>query len=286
MGGIKSYIARASRGAAASLRRPPYSAPGHYYSPATSWDDRMRAITWAPGDPAGVDMRGEEQIALAHKIGLTDNLPIIRLGPRYRANNGMYDYGDAAALFCMLRHFKPKRMIEVGSGFSTAATLDTADQHMPDLQLTCIEPNPERLRARLLPKDDVEIIEKPVQDVPLSRFGELEAGDVLFIDSTHVVKSGSDVVWLYLHVLPTLAPGVLVHVHDVHWPFEYPRQWIIEGRDWNEQYLLAAFLTHNDAWEIMLMTGWLWAHPQSPIPFSIRREPNGSLWMRRAGAPA
>jgi predicted O-methyltransferase YrrM len=283
MGGIKNYVTRASRGVAATLRTPPYSPPGHFYSPSTSKADRERAITQAPPYPPGIDMRGDEQIALAHKIGLTDTLPIIHLGHRYRANNGMYDYGDAAALFCMLRHYKPRRMIEVGSGYSTAATLDTAEQYMPDFQLTCIEPNPERLRARLLPEDDVEIIETPVQDVPLDRFAELQDGDVLFIDSTHVAKTGSDVVWLYLHVLPMLAPGVLVHVHDVHWRFEYPHKWILEGRDWNELYLLSAFLTHNDAWQIRLMTGWLWSQPDNPVPFSIRREPHGSLWMQRVG---
>lgn len=280
---IKHRIVRTARGIGAAIKSPPYYTPGSFYSPATSADDRMRVIASGGPEPGGIDLRGDEQRTLARDIGLTDHFPIVRLGPRYRAENDYYGYGDAAALFCMLRHYKPRRLIEVGSGFSTAVILDTAEHYLSDLQLTCVEPNPQRLRERLLPADHkaVEIIEKPVQDVPLERFEELEASDVLFIDSTHVAKAGSDVVWLYLHVLPRLAPGVLVHVHDVHLGFEYPRLWVAQGRDWNEQYMLAAFLAHNSAWQIRLMTGWLYTRADSPVPPSVRREPHGSLWMQR-----
>jgi hypothetical protein len=110
----------------------------------------------------------------------------------------------------------------------------------------------------LRPEDNVDVIAAPVQDVPVETFTSLEPGDVLFIDSTHVAKAGSDVVWLFLRVLPRLAKGVVVHVHDVFWPVEYPAQWLREGRSWNEDYLLNAFLCHNDAWRIELFSSWLW----------------------------
>lgn len=200
---------------------------------------------------------------------------------RWQPHNGMYGRADAAVLHAMLRHHRPGRVLEVGSGYSTAVALDVAERHLPQLRITCVEPNTQRLRSRLRPGDDVVIIEAPVQDVPLAAFTELEAGDVLFIDSTHVLKSGSDVAWLYLHVLPVLAPGVIVHVHDIHWPFEYPERWLREGRDWTEVYLLRAFLTHNDAWSVRLMTSWVWSTRPDLVPQSLRHEPTGALWMQR-----
>ena len=166
---------------------------------------------------------------------------------RWQPANGMYGQADAAVLHAMLRRQRPRHLLEVGSGYSTAVALDVVARHLPDLQITCVEPNAERLRSRLRPGDDVVMIEAPAQEVPLETFALLDAGDILFIDSTHVLKSGSDVAWLYLHVLPTLAPGVIVHVHDIHWPFEYPERWIREGRDWTEVYLLRAFLTHIES---------------------------------------
>jgi len=158
---------------------------------------------------------------------------------------------------------------------------DVSGRHLPDLRITCVEPNADRLRSRLRSQDDISLVEAPVQEVAVERFQELGAGDVLLIDSTHVAKPGSDVIWLYLHVLPTLAPGVLVHVHDIHWPFEYPEKWLLEGRDWNEVYLLRAFLTHNTAWQVRLMTSWLWAHRPELLPEQLRNEATGSFWMER-----
>jgi hypothetical protein len=147
--------------------------------------------------------------------------------------------------------------------------------------VTCIEPNPDRLLGLLQQSDLVEVIAAPVQNVPLATFTSLESGDVLFIDSTHVAKAGSDVVWLFLHVLPRLASGVMVHVHDVFWPFEYPSEWLREGRDWNEDYLLNAFLCHNDAWRIELFSSWLWQHRPELVPLDLRAQKPGSFWLRR-----
>ena len=107
-------------------------------------------------------------------------------------------------------------------------------------------------------------------------------GDVLFIDSTHVVKPGSDVVWLFLHVLPRLAPGVVVHVHDIFWPFEYPPEWLAERRDWTESYLLHAFLAGNREWEILLFSSWLWARHPELVPSRLDGVP-GNIWLRKLG---
>jgi len=278
MGAIRTDTIRRMRGVAAALQMPPYARPGHYYSPATSVADRGRAAAWRALHPVGINLHTDAQEELAAQLApAMVELP----EDRWRPGNGMYGRADAAVLHAMLRHHRPKRFLEVGSGYSTAVALDVVERHLPDLQITCVEPNPERLRSRLRPADKVDLIEACVQDVPVSTFAELQAGDVLLIDSTHVAKSGSDVVWLYLHVLPLLAPGVIVHVHDVHWPFEYPERWIREGRDWTEVYLLRAFLTHNAAWRIRLMTSWLWTQRPQLVPEPLRGEPTGSLWMQR-----
>jgi len=109
----------------------------------------------------------------------------------------------------------------------------------------------------------------------------LEPGDFFFIDSTHVVKAGSDVVWLYLHVLPLLPPGAIVHIHDVFWPFEYLDDWLREGREWTEIYLLHAFLMYNADWEILLFGSWLWHEHPELVPADLAASQPGSIWLRR-----
>ena len=118
--------------------------------------------------------------------------------------------------------------------------------------MTFIETYPDRLRGLLRPHDEgaTRIIEREVQEVPIDTFSSLRAGDLLFIDSSHVIKCGSDVQFLMFEVLPQLPTGVFVHFHDVFYPFEYPAEWVLKGRYWNEDYFLRAFLSYNSEWEI------------------------------------
>jgi hypothetical protein len=176
-------------------------------------------------------------------------------------------------------------VIEVGSGFSSAALLDVNDRFLGGrMQLTFVEPYPERLRSLLRPTDDVEIVEEPVQQVDPGRFDELGAGDVLLVDSSHVLKVDSDLCHLLFRVLPRLAPGVRVHFHDVYWPFEYPRAWVMEGRAWNEAYAVRAFLSYNDAFRIELFGAYLGTvHADAfrrHVP-AARGAIGSSLWLRR-----
>jgi predicted O-methyltransferase YrrM len=269
--------ARTARNVGAVVRRPPWGTMGRFDSPVTSRTDIERALSWS-ADLPGVDMREGQQIELARALA-----PSLAEVPRnrYQPANPVYPAADAALYQAMLRHLGPRRVIEVGSGYSTAVLLDTAEQHGLEVEVTCIEPCPDRLLALLQPGDEVDLVRAPAQDVPLDTYAELRAGDLLFIDSTHVVKAGSDVLWLYLHVLPRLAPGALVHVHDIFWPFEYPEQWLREGRDWNEDYFLHAFLCHNQAWELLLFTSWLWIHHPEFVPEELRDPTASGLWMRR-----
>jgi len=187
-----------------------------------------------------------------------------------------------------LRHLRPERVIEVGSGFTSALMLDTRDRFLDYRpQFTFVEPYSARLEMLLGQRDreDSRVIRRMVQDVPLEVFQSLAAGDVLFVDSSHVSKVASDLNHLVFEVLPALSPGVVVHFHDVYWPFEYPRRWIMSFRwSWNEAYLLRAFLQYNDCFEIMLFNSY--AEHKFPELLQARmprllREPGASLWLRK-----
>ena len=165
---------------------------------------------------------------------------------------------DAALYYSLIRHLAPKRVIEIGSGQSTrianlAFTRNQAENKQG--RLTCIEPNPERLLDQ---KQEIELLQQKVEEIPRDYFACLEANDILFIDSTHTVKFGSDVCYEFLEILPTLKPGVWVHVHDIFFPNDYPAEWILERRlAWNEQYLLEAFLSFSNAYSVEIATHWL-----------------------------
>jgi predicted O-methyltransferase YrrM len=186
-----------------------------------------------------------------------------------------------------MRLFCPKRVIEVGSGFSSALMLDVNDRFLNgQTEFTFIDPNGERLNEVLRPNDfsKARIIAQAVQRVPLSIFQELQANDILFIDSSHVSKAGSDVNYLYFEVLSRLAPGVLVQVHDVFWPFEYPCDWIREGRAWNEAYLLRAFLSFNANFEIVFWAPYAaerWRDLIASRMPDYMENTGASLWLRR-----
>jgi predicted O-methyltransferase YrrM len=268
--------------------------PGHFYSPVPDMVeiDREAPRLFRRRDAMpGIDLRGTEQLALFTELArVARGVPLPgspAAAGRYRSDdtNVNYGIGDAIVLQSMLRYLRPKRYLEVGSGWTTALALDTSERFLDGrLKITAIEPYPELLRAILRPGDRVEILASPVQEVSLRRFQELEPNDVLFIDSSHVLKAGSDVHFLFTSVLPTLAEGVYVHVHDMFWPFEYLRHWIKEGRAWNELYLVHAFLLFNDAFEISLFNTWLADQHREVIEAELPgmlENPGGALWLRR-----
>ncbi|MEX5712515.1 class I SAM-dependent methyltransferase [Parafrankia sp. FMc6] len=279
----KSRPAIAARNSLAVAMTPPYAMPGHYYSPLSGHSDYERAIEMLDDGCPALDLNEGRQRDLAKiLLPMLDELPTDRYAP-----NDMYPVIDAAVYSAMLRTLRPARIVEVGSGYSTAVALDAVDRWLAGTKITCIEPYPARLLAQLRPTDNVDLFEVGVQQVPLKLFMSLEPGDILFIDSTHVAKAGSDVIWLFLHVLPRLRAGVTVHVHDIFWPLEYPQEWLRERRDWNESYLLHAFLAYNKEWSIELFGDWLFGRLKEDL---IEAAPRlaacrpASLWISRTGA--
>jgi hypothetical protein len=193
----------------------------------------------------------------------------------------------------MVRQFQPRLIIEIGSGLSSLLLAQAAARNGSS-SLTCVEPFPREFLRKGFPGLQ-SLIEKKVQDINLEFFSQLESGDMLFIDSSHTVKIGGDVNYLFLEVLPRLKPGVIVHVHDIFLPFEYRRDWVMDQfRFWSEQYLLQAFLSFNSEFEVLMANRYL-AHryPEDieaafPILESLKAlRPNsvrwygGSFWIRR-----
>lgn len=277
------------------LKKNSYYPPGHYYSPIVSIEDikKRESTIWkgkAVDGIIGIDLNTENQLALVEEYKRYYNdLPFEdhkKEGIRYFYTNPHYSYTDAIFLYATIRHFKPKQIIEVGSGFSSAVMLDTNELFFSnDIKLTFIEPYTKRLKSLIKDSDaaNVSIIEKRVQDVPKETFLKLNAGDVLFIDSTHVVKTGSDVSYLFLEILPILKSGVFIHIHDIFYPFEYPKQWVYMGRNWNEDYFLKAFLLHNQDFEIMLFSHYLDVHHNTvfkDMPLCYKNT-GGNLWLRK-----
>ncbi len=185
----------------------------------------------------------------------------------------------------MIRWLKPRRIIEVGSGNSSCVTLDT-NEHFFNNQIACtfIEPFPAFLESLLKPTDKINLVPSRLQEVDLRVFDALEKGDILFIDSTHVSKINSDVNRVFFEILPRLKQGVFIHIHDVFPTFEYPEEWVREGRIWNEQYVLRAFLQCNDHFRIRLFCGLLvdyhraWFEKKMPL---VLANPGGALWIEK-----
>ena len=269
--------------------------PGHFYSPIPplTWvrDNDARIFGASGRELPGIDLQETRQMELVEKFqGYYDELsfPVSKSpGHRYFFENHSYSYSDGFFLHSMIRHVRPKRIIEVGSGYSSSMMLDTNERFFDGaIDLTFVEPYPDLLKSLMRPDDEgrVKIIAQGVQGVDPALFQALQAGDILFIDSTHVSRVGSDVNYLFFEVLPRLAPGVYVHIHDIFYPFEYPREWIYEGRSWNEAYLLRCLLSHTSAWEIVLFNTFVEQfhrkHFEQHLPLCLKNA-GGSIWLRR-----
>jgi hypothetical protein len=270
----------------------------HYYSPVP--DNRelqrepARSRVWpaTPRVAPGIDWRDDDQIALLSELSSQDGLefPDEPTGDTrdYHAANDMFSRLDAWMLQAMVRRLRPRRMIEVGCGWSSLVTARVNREYLnSSLHFTCIEPYPPAFLEGSV--DGIsQLIVSRVEELSTEPFLELGDRDILFIDSSHTVKTGGDVAFLFGDVLPRLAPGVAVHIHDVFLPSDYPQDWVFAGRAWNEQYLVAAFLAFNAAFRVLLGVSWLSHHHPDALAAAIpdygqKFAPGGgcSLWIQR-----
>jgi predicted O-methyltransferase YrrM len=268
--------------------------PGHFHSPLLDIQGLGPNDSSLPFDGAEwweyVNLRSDEQ--RSYYIDLLDRFPF---SPFPRQKTGNYRYfteniwfppSDAFTLSGIIRKENPRRIVEVGSGFSSAVMLDTLEQTHGSTALTFIEPHPERLYSLLRPRDTTisTVLARPVQEVSLSVFEQLEGQDLVFIDSSHVSKIGSDVTFILLRILPRLKRGVLVHFHDIFYPVSYPADWIREGRAWNESLFLRAFLVGNPQFQLVAFNSY--AGYSFPEVFRDRfpaflNNTGGSIWIRK-----
>jgi hypothetical protein len=271
--------------------------PGHFYSPICDPAELKRHYpdpdtTPPPDTLPGIDLARDVQLRtweqLKPFLGEAGELVRGTYHGRYQPPALSFSVGDAIVYCSMLRHLRPSQIIEIGAGASSALALDTFDRFFDERPRCCfIDPYPALLRSMLMPQDNatVEVIEAGIQDVPPARFDVLGHNDILFIDSTHIVKTGSDVTYELFELLPRLRSGVVVHFHDIFYPFEYPRHWAVElNYSWNEIYMLRAFLTGNRDWEILFFNDYFARMETARVARDapqVLSNPGGSLWLRR-----
>lgn len=272
-------------------------APVHYMHPIPDLRKLKPEIWSQHSELAGLDMDEELQLGLLAQFAVQYKQEYSQF-PRkktpvpyqYYIDNGRFESVDGEILYCMVRHFKPARIVEIGSGFSTylaaQALLINAKETDKQGTLLACEPYPNRTLAAGFP-GLTRMIRQPVENIPLSHFSTLAENDVLFIDSSHVLSIGGDVQYEFLEILPRLQPGVLVHVHDVFLPAEYRRELVVrEHRFYTEQYLLQAFLAFNDTFRVLWASSYMHLRHPDKLEAAFAsydrflRWP-GSFWMQR-----
>ncbi|HEY3204025.1 MAG TPA: class I SAM-dependent methyltransferase [Thermoanaerobaculia bacterium] len=270
--------------------------PEHFYTPVFD-PERLTDSVWSARFETGVRYDAGEQLSLwrrVHRFG--DELAAFPEDPdglpdearRFFWRNSEFSHQDAVLYYSLIRHLRPARVIEVGGGFSTLLAAEAAARN-GQTRIDCIEPYPRPFLATEIP--GVRLHAASVLEVPLDFFRDLADGDILFIDCSHVSKTGSDVNHLLLRVVPSLRSGVWVHVHDIFLPFEYPREWPLQRLYFNEQYVLAGLLANSAALEVMIANYFLMrVAPAALREFSVpgRNVSLGgaSFWMRTRPAGA
>jgi hypothetical protein len=272
--------------------------PVHFYQPIPDLRKLPRDAFTRVSTMPGIEMRLDEQLALVTSLVRArhaefESFPASAPAdgpPGYYRSNGYFNHLDGFLLYALLRERKPRRVLELGSGFSTLLTAEAMRRNRAEGHAGSVDAFDPYPRAGL----GLEALEgvgfQPLfaQDVPLAEFEALAAGDVLFVDSSHVAKIGSDVTRLVLEVFPRLRPGVWLHVHDIFWPHDYPESWVRgQKRFWNEQYLLQAFLACNPSFAVRWCARYAHYHAagelQKLIPGygAAEKGPGGSLWLER-----
>jgi predicted O-methyltransferase YrrM len=278
--------------------------PVHFYSPIPD-TQVVPEETWQQvADLSGrINLRPEAQRLLLAEVSQAFREEYDAFPPhptddpqQFYTSTRSFNCVDAQMLYAMIRHLRPRRIIEVGSGFSTLLINQAIGQNLAEhpegsCTFTAIEPYPDYIigegaRLKTLPHLS-DLIQQKVQQVPLTTFTELEAGDVLFIDSSHTVRVGGDTLYEMLKVLPALQPGVIIHIHDVFLPYEYPRSWTHEWQwFWTEQYLLEAFLSYNDHFEVLWASQYMHRTASDTLQASMAAyDPDeqymGSFWFKK-----
>lgn len=265
----------------------------HYYQPLVFPKLHLKHSLREDRKLPGINMNIDEQLALLKQFHYNDELQAIPINFQselsFHYNNGAFQSGDAEFLYNIIRLKKPARIIEIGSGMSTLMAINAVNKNKSeDSNYTCEHICIEPFEMPWLEKTNVKVVRKLVEEVDLKLFETLEANDILFIDSSHMIRPQGDVLTEFLSIVPTIKSGVLVHVHDIFTPKDYLDEWVLtEHRLWNEQYLLEAFLSFNADFRIIGALNHLQhhyskdIHAVSPILAVQKNREPGSFWMVR-----
>ena len=278
--------------------------PGHYYSVIPHITDSYN-VTEAKF--SNLDFNDNNHLSIINELEnyLTDfdtnfgssERDIVSMYERkfelkYTLMNGWFEWMDSRLLYYFLQKNRPKKIIEIGSGNSTLLTYNTKKMFNLELDIICIEPYPNESLRMLALQEEITLIENKLEDVEIKMFEELGENDILFIDSTHVAKLNSDVMYYFTQIFPILKSGVMVHIHDIFFPYDYPLDWLKRGMFWNEQYFLYVFLQFNSKFKIQFCCSYAaykfkdqleniqknWYELKNGITESVVG--GGSIWLR------
>lgn len=266
---------------------------GHFYSAVPDYAYIKKNIhrIQTENELSGIELNTSEQLQLLEKFKeYYSALPwedSIKNGLRFCFKNDSYSYSDAIFYYSMILFMRPTKIIEVGSGYTSALACDVNEIFFNnEIQISLIEPYPSLVKKLLLPKDFeyINLHESILQDISLDTFRNLADNDILFIDSTHVSKTCSDVNYLIHEILPILNKNVIIHIHDIFYPFEYPEAWISQHRAWNEAYILRAFLQYNHTFKIIFFNTYLENKFSEKVYTAFplaAKNPGGSIWIKK-----
>ncbi len=262
--------------------------PVHFYEPVPDTSQIDPALWNEPSKLVGIDKNMDGQSELLQELcsaGFIDEyhrLPANSNNPNEYSRGGSFGGADGAILYSMIRKFRPAQIIEIGGGHSSLLSLVAMNANGTSGRITSIDPFPQPYLKRRH-DTNCELIESRVEQVPLRTFERLEANDILFIDSSHVIRIGGDVLYEYLEILPQLNAGVIIHIHDIFMPHHYFKHWVLEEhRFWTEQYLVQAFLSFNKTFKILWAFGLMDAERPQEL---LRHFPDShtghgsSLWI-------
>jgi len=266
--------------------------PKDYYSPLNDCDflDSNRDLWVEPFEPLDIEWNIAGQLEVANEISAyVPELADVPHNPTgdpgvYCWNNSFWNNADALVQYGLIRSRQPKRITEIGCGWSSLLLVKALRKNETPCAVTQIEPYPNPEIFNSLPADWVHY-KCILQRAPIEVFGRLEAGDFLLYDGSHCSKVAGDVNWFFFRVLPRIKSGVLIHLHDILFPYEYPEEWIFKrGQTWNEQYVLQAFLMNNQKYKIVIANRYLFTHCEKELDAlyqGIQPSHGVSFWMQK-----
>lgn len=261
----------------------------NYYEPQFDFDKLKHDLKKKRNLP-GVNLNTENQLNLLKKFSYKQELIDLNLDSKdsninFNIDNNFFERGDAEIYYQIIRFFKPKKIVEIGSGQSTLIALEAIKKNKLEnnslAELICIEPYENNWLENL----GIEVLRKKIEDVELDLCKNLEANDILFIDSSHIIRPQGDILKEFLEILPVLKPGVIIHIHDIYTPRDYPERWLKkETRFYNEQYLLEAMLDNSNRYSVLLALNFLkndyFEELKKQCPYLINSTEPGSFYLK------